>query len=436
VIGAGQVGTAVVAALHHEHDVTVLELDPVRLSAISYRFDVLPVQGSGTARADLLRAGARATDLVIAATDRDETNIVAAMLIRAICDGRIVVRTRSAEYYEAWRAGHLDVDFIVSSEQETAQAVARAIGYPNAVQTDVFAEGRVEMVEFAIDGDRDGTLAGRTLAEAEIPAESVVASIIRPDHVIIPRGDDRIEAGDRLVLIASPAAAREWARRLSPTGRSIGEVVIFGGGDTGAGIAGLLAELRLRVRVIERSEHRARLIADQLKGVRVFHADGTDGAFLEREAIGRADAAICCTDDDGTDLLLAMMARRIGIPTVLAVVGNPEFIPLFLDAGVSLALNERQVTAEEIVRFTHDPRTRAFAMLENDRVEVLELDVRPGSTLLGRRFAERPLEGAIVGAIVRGDRVVFPRGNDSLEAGDRAILVADARSVRRLESAL
>jgi len=168
----------------------------------------------------------------------------------------------------------------------------------------------------------------------------------------------------------------------------------------------------------------------------VFHADGTDGAFLERESIGRADAAICCTDDDGTDLLLAMIARRIGIPTVLAVVGNPDFIPVFLDAGVSLALNERQVTAEEIVRFTHDPRTRAFAMLENDRVEVLELDVRPGSALLGRRFAERPLDGAIVGAIVRGGRVVFPRGNDSLEAGDRAILVADARSVRRLESAL
>ena len=118
----------------------MLELDPDRLSSISYRFDVLPVQGSGTARADLLRAGARVTDLVIAATDRDETNIVAAMLIRSICGGKIVVRTRSSEYFDAWRAGHLDVDFIVSSEQETAQAVARAIGYPNALQTDVFAE--------------------------------------------------------------------------------------------------------------------------------------------------------------------------------------------------------------------------------------------------------------------------------------------------------
>jgi trk/ktr system potassium uptake protein len=436
VIGAGQVGTAVVAALHAAHDVTVLELDPLRLAAVSHRFDVLPVQGSGTARADLLRAGARGAELVIAATDRDETNIVAAMLIRSLCSGTIVVRTRSAEYYEAWRAGHLDVDFIVSSEQETAQAVARAIGYPSAVQTDVFAEGRVEMVEFVVDPQHGAGFVGRTLAEARIPPDSVVASIIRPDRVIIPRGDDRIEAGDRLVLIASPAAAREWARRLSPSGRTIGEVVVFGGGETGVGIASVLASLQLDVSLIERAEDRARVVAERLTGVRVFHADAADGDFLEREAIGRCDAAICCTADDGSDLLIGLLARRIGIPTVLAVVGNPDFIPIFLDAGISLALNERQVTAEEIVRFTHDPRTRAFAMLENDRVEVLELDIRPGSALLGRRFAERPLQGAIVGALVRGGHVVFPRGDDSLQAGDRAILVADARSVRRLEAVL
>ncbi len=436
VIGAGQVGTAVVAALHGAHDVTVLELDPDRLSSISYRFDVLPVQGSGTARADLLRAGARVTDLVIAATDRDETNIVAAMLIRSICGGKIVVRTRSSEYFDAWRAGHLDVDFIVSSEQETAQAVARAIGYPNALQTDVFAGGRVEMVEFAVDSADAGGLVGRTLAEARIPDGSVVASIIRPDRVIVPRGGDTIEAGDRLVLIASPAAAREWARRLAPSGRDIGEVVVFGGGETGTSIAGVLAALELNVSLVERSESRSRQVAERLPKVRVFHADATDGDFLEREAVGRADAAVCCTDDDGSDLLLALIARRIGVGTVLAVVGNPDFIPVFHDAGVALAVNERQVTAEEIVRFTHDPRTSAFAMLENDRVEVLELEVRSSSALLGKPFAERPLADAIVGAIVRGDRVIFPRGDDSLQAGDRAIIVADARSVRKLEDAL
>ncbi len=223
------------------------------------------------------------------------------MLIRSICGGKIVVRTRSSEYFDAWRAGHLDVDFIVSSEQETAQAVARAIGYPNAVQTDVFAGGRVEMVEFAVDSGRHrrprrphaggGADSGRQRGGVDHPA--------RPrDHPPRRRHDRGRATG--IVLIASPAAAREWARRLSPAGRDIGEVVVFGGGETGTSIAGVLAGLELNVSLVERSESRARLVAERLSNVRVFHADATDGDFLEREAVGRADAAVCCTDDDGS----------------------------------------------------------------------------------------------------------------------------------------
>ena len=122
--------------------------------------------------------------------------------------------------------------------------------------------------------------------------------------------------------------------------------------------------------------------------------------------------------------------------TAIAVVGSPELVPIFEQVGVDFALNQRLEVAEEIVRFTHDPRTRALAMLENDRVEVLELEIRPGSALIGRPFRDRPLEGAIVGAIVRGGRVVYPRGDDSLQAGDTAIVLAEAARVPALEQAL
>ena len=118
------------------------------------------------------------------------------------------------------------------------------------------------------------------------------------------------------------------------------------------------------------------------------------------------------------------------------MVGEPDFVPIFKQVGIDHALNQRLVVAEEIVRFTHDPRTRGFAMLENDRVEVLELAVRPTSGLLGRPFRERPLEGAIVGAIVRGGAVIFPRGGDMLQAGDSAIILAIASRVAEIEQVL
>ncbi len=437
VIGAGQVGTAVVESLHEQHDVTVVDLNTARLNALSYRYDILTVEGNGASRAVLVRAGIRGTDLVIASTDRDEVNIVAALQARSLCSGRVIARTQSAEYLEAWRQGQFDVDFMVSSEIEIAQAVARAVGMPAAVQTDVFAGGRVEMVEFVLDAEHGSSLVGRTVAEADVPAESVLASIIRGDRVLIPGGRDRFEDDDRIVVIASPAAAKEWAQRLSTREeRGIEQVVIAGGGATGRQIARYLSRLELRVRVIEIDPVRARLCAEELADVEVFNADAADPEFLARENIGLADAIVCCTDDDGRDLLIALLARSLGTRMTIAVVGNPDYVGIFGKSGIDLALNQRSVTAEEIVRFTHDPRTQAFAMVEHDLAEVIEIEISADSPFIGRPFRERPLEGAIVGAIIRGEQVIFPRGDDELQAGDRAIIVADTKRVAELERTL
>lgn len=436
-IGAGRVGASVVAALHEHHDVTLVDLDAEHLSGLGNRYDVLTVAGNGTARSTLINAGIDAADLVIVATDRDEINIVAALQARAMCTARIIVRTSSAEYLQAWRQGELPVDIMISAENEIAQAVARIIGLPGALQTDLFADGQAEMVEFEVHDDAQENIVGKRIADIRIPDESVIASLIRQDTVTIPGGGDVVEEGDRIVLIASPSASQEWARRLSRRGfQDVRDVVVVGGGATGRAIARQLCDQKLRVRLIDANTAVARMCAEEISQADVFCADATDPDFLARENVGRADVIVCCTDRDERDLLIALLAKSLGVRTAIAVVGDPDYVPIFERVGVDHALNQRLVVAEEIVRFTHDPRTRGFAMLENDRVEVLELDISADSRLIGRPFRERPLEGAIVGAIVRGGRVIYPRGDDSLQAGDTAIILAEAARVPALEQAL
>ena len=151
VIGAGQVGTTIVEALHGEHDVTVLDLDPARLAAISRRFDVTTLEANGASRRALADAGVRDADLVLACTSRDEANLVAGTFARLEAPrATTVIRTSNVEYIELWRQGQLDVDFVVSSEIETAHAIARVIGVSAAVQTDVFADGQVQIVEYDV----------------------------------------------------------------------------------------------------------------------------------------------------------------------------------------------------------------------------------------------------------------------------------------------
>ena len=437
VIGAGQVGATIVQALHDEHDVTVIDVDPTRLEPLAYRFDVSTLEGNGASRRVLADAGITSTDLLIACTSRDESNIVSAMISKALSPRTTtVVRTTNPEYLEVWHEGKLDVDFIVSSELETALAISRAIAVPAARHTDLFADGQVQLVEFDITDHAAQALLHTRLRNARLPNDSKVASIIRGDETILPGGNDEIRPGDRIVVIGSPHAAQEWGRLVAPGTGKVEDVVIFGAGRAGVAAARLLLQQRIHVRLIETDPVRAREVADRFPEARVLAATGIDPDFLERERIGQTGAAVFAMRDDGKNLYAATLAKLNGVPITIAVAHENTSVAVFERAGVDVAIDPRSLTAEEIVRFAHDPRTQQVAMLEQDRYEVLDITVRGESALVRTPFRELPMTGALIGAIVRDGTAIFPHGDDMLLPGDRAIIFTESSRVPEVERAL
>jgi trk system potassium uptake protein TrkA len=437
VIGAGQVGATIVEALHDEHELTVFDLEEERLSALSQRFDVSTYEGNGASRRVLSEAGITSADLLIACTSRDETNIVSAMISKA-CSPRTttVVRTTNPEYLDVWREGQLDVDFIVSSEVETAHAILKTIGIPAARQTDTFADGQVQMAEFDVSTSADPALLGTPLRETRLPADSRVAAIIRGNDVVIPRGGEDIRVGDRIVVIGSPGAAKAWGDLIAPGTETVRDVVVYGAGRAGTALARLLVEQGIGVRLIEASHERARLVAAELPGVRVYHATGFDPDFLERERIDDAQVAVFAMRDDMKNHFAAALAKVHGARFTIAIVHDTPSQEVFEYAGVDVTVNPRQITAEEIVRFAHDPRTQQVVMLEGDRFEVLDITTKRDSEYVGLAFKDMPIRGAVIGAIVRNGRAVFPRSDEILRPGDRVIVFTESRRVQDVERAL
>jgi trk system potassium uptake protein TrkA len=168
----------------------------------------------------------------------------------------------------------------------------------------------------------------------------------------------------------------------------------------------------------------------------VFHANGLDPDFLERERIGQARAAVFAMREDAKNLYAATLAKVAGVPLTIAVVNEPVSLAVFERAGVDVAINPRMVTAEEIVRFAHDPRVRQLVMLEGDRFEILDITVRPDSELVGRAFRDLPMTGSLIGAIVREGKAMFPHGDDMLQPGDRAIIFTETSRTGLVERAL
>ena len=437
IVGAGQVGSTVVEALHAEHDLSVIDVARERLEALAYRYDVGTIEANGASRKALQDAGVDKADLFIACTSRDEVNLVACSFARIEAPkATTVIRTSNVEYIQLWRAGRLDVDFAVSSELETAHAVSRSIGMPAARQTDVFARGQVQIVEFDVPEGADAALVGPPLREARIPADSRVLGIIRGDSVTLPRGGETIAIGDRIVVIGSPEAARAWGALLAPGASAVEDVVVYGGGQVGTAIARMLHAQGIGVRLIEPDKERAREVAEELPGCRVYNTSGVDPDFFERERIGQAQAGVFAMREDAKNHYAATLARVHGVPFTIAVVHDTISTQVYEYSGVDVTINPRGVTAEEIVRFAHDPRTQQVTMLEGDRYEVLDITTQPTSEYVGLRFRDMPIRGAMIGAIVRDGTALFPRGDDVLQSGDRVIVFTETSRVADVEKVL
>jgi trk system potassium uptake protein TrkA len=192
----------------------------------------------------------------------------------------------------------------------------------------------------------------------------------------------------------------------------------------------------IRVRMVEADRERARKAARELPDARVFHATGLDPDFLERERIGRTRAGVFAMQDDAKNHYAATLAKLCGVPYTIAIVHEAHSAEVFERAGVDVAVNPRVVTAEEIVRWAHDPRTLQVAMLEGDRFEVLDVTVRAESELVRKPFRELPMTGALIGAIVRDGKAIFPHGDDVLEPGDRVIVFTESSRAPIVEKAL
>ena len=225
--------------------------------------------------------------------------------------------------------------------------------------------------------------------------------------------------GDRVVVIGSPDAARAWSRRRARgSDERIDDVVIFGAGRMGTTIARVLLERGMRAAARRRAARARRArCAEAMPDVRCFHAQAFDPEFLERERIGRATAAVFCLNDDAKNLYGAVLAKGHGVRMTIALVHDPVSVEVYERGGVDVAVNPRQVTAEEMVRFAHDPRIRQIAMLEGDRFEVLDLTVRAESELVDKPFKELPVTGSQIGAVIRNGSVIFPHGSDIAARG-------------------
>ena len=435
IVGAGEVGSSIAASLYQTHEVVIIDTDSDKVEELTYSQDILAIEGDGASLTTLENAGIGDADLLIASTDNDETNLVTCSTAKAFSSAFTIARVKNAEYLKTWNQseGAFGVDFMVSVNLLTANDVIRVVGVPAALDVDSFAGGLVQMAEFEVSDSSE--MAGRTVSDSDRFDTLTFAAISRNGDVTIPRGETLIHAGDKLIVIGRPESVRACSEAISPGEATEGpeEIVIVGGSDIGYHTAKLLEERGHTPRLIEQDPERAHYLAEELPGTLVLEHDATDLDFLLEEQIDRAGAVVTTADSDEKNLLVSLLAKDIGVRRTVAIVEEGKYADLFEAVGVDVAINPREATAEEIIRFTEEGQIENLSLIEDQQAEVLEFQVDDESILTGRQIqdstAELPSE-IVIGAVTRDREFIVPRGNTVIESGDHVVLfvAADALS--------
>ncbi|MBP8930690.1 MAG: Trk system potassium transporter TrkA [Paracoccus sp.] len=447
ICGAGQVGWHIARHLSGErNDVTIIDTNAELIRRATDALDVQGVTGFASHPDVLDQAGARDADLIIAATHSDEVNMVTCQMAHSVFQvPRKIARLRSGAYLDAiysdlYRTDHLPIDVVISPEREVARAALQRLSAPSTFDAETFLNGRLHLLGIALEPDSPVLNTPlRQLNDMFSSLSAMVAGVRRGGKLFAPEAGDQLFEGDQVYVFT---LAEDVPRTLEIFGKPMARqenIVIIGAGNVGLAVAQALEARpeRVRVKLIERNRARAEDAADSLTRTIVLNGDGLSAELLEEAAVPKADAVLAITDDDKTNILAAVRAKQAGAKLAISLVNDPTLMSMMDPLHIDAFINPRASTVSTILRHIRHGRVRDIYSIGDAEAEVIEAQVLSTSPIAGRpvRDIDFP-EGALIGAVQKGGRVVKPVGDMRIEEGDIVVIFALAQDVPEVERLL
>jgi trk system potassium uptake protein len=374
ILGAGRVGESVAESLVSEkNDITVIDTDPVRLSFLQERLDLRGVAGNGIQPSVLREAGIQDADMLIACAPQDETNLVACKVAHDLFNvPTTIARIRSPEFVNG--SPMLDktgfaVDQVICPEQSVTAYVRKLIEYPEALQVLEFAHGLVSLI--AVRAISGGPLVQHGLAEipALVPGvEMRIVAIYRQDKALAHLdGSTRIEPGDEVFVLAATEHIRTVLGALRKMDRVVRSLMIAGGGKVGLRLAREL-QSGYQLKLIEAQPKRCEYLATQLPPeVLVLHGDSTDEDLLSDENVDQMDLFLALTSDDEDNIMACLLAKRLGVRRVLALINRRAYADLVQGTAIDIAISPAQAVIGELLAYVRRGDIEAVHSLRHGR---------------------------------------------------------------------
>lgn len=445
IVGCGKIGSTLAQELSDSgHDLTVVDLNPDRLSQLTNTLDIYGVQGSAASYQTLLEAGVREADLLVSTVDADEINLLCCLIARQAGTPHVIARVRTPLYVDDIRfyREQMGLSMAISPELVTAQEISRLIRFPSAIKVEAFNKGRVELVELKIP-ERSG-LNGKAVSEAGKLQKSgvLVCMVRRGQEVTIPDGQFVLLSGDRITVIVPPGKSRELLRVMGMEEEPIKSVMLAGGGKISYYLGRILLREGIDVKIIERKPERATQLSELLPGATIILGDCTDKTLLAEEGMEETQGFVSLTDLDEENVMLSLYVGSRSKAKVITKINHVNFDEVIDSLPIGSVIYPKEVVAGLLAQYVRTMQNSMGSNVETlhrlgGGAEALEFFVRANSPLIGKPIQDLNLKrNLLVCSIIRQGKNFVPRGKDALQAGDSVIIVTTQTGLNDLSDIL
>ena len=443
IVGAGEVGFHIASHLTLENkEVVVIDKNADAIRRVSDHLDVQVVQGSGSSPVILEEAGIRNAEVILAVTDSDEANLVACLVANMLSPStQKLARVRNGDfdqYHDHFRENAPHIDTIINPEIEVVKTIESLMSVPGAADVGELADGRIKFIGIYLG--KNSRLAGVKLAE--IPSKItktrlLIAAVVREEELIIPGGDDYLMPGDLVYFISEEDKLQETLAVFDKYDQPLKRALIIGGGDIGFRLAKSLEGNSIYCKIIESNPDRCAEIAEGLNRTVVLCGDGSDQVLLAEENIQDIEAVITLTNNEETNILASLLAKRMGAKKSIAKISKFSYFPLMKAIGIEKVVSTRLSAINTILRHIRRGKVLSDLSIKGEQAEIME-----ALALERSKIVDIPLKqisfpkGAIVAGIIRKDDIIIPTGDSVIRPGNRVIIFARRRAIPKVEKLL
>ena len=443
IVGNGKVGFSLAEQLVREkYDVVIVDMREDTLRRAADALDIMSVKGNGISAATLIEAGVPEADLLVAATNSDEINMVCCLTAKHLGAKYTIARIRNPEYNTGLSdlKRSMGIDMVINPENATAVEISRLLRFPPAANIETFCRGRVELIGFRLL--EDDFLVNRplhALSDQVKQLSLLFCAVERPGgEVVIPNGSFVPQAGDRLYIIGRPSSLDQFFRLLGRYSPKVKSVFIVGGGKISLYLLAVLEKMKMRVKLVEIQEERCRLISEKLPHTTVICGDGTDQELLESERLAAADAFVALTDRDEDNLILSLYAMQKGVQKVVTKSNRQNYAGIAQTIGLDSVISPKQITAAQILQVVRGMQNSQGSVMNtlyriaDGSAEAMEFTASANTRHLGVPLKDLHLrKGILIAVLARGGDIIIPEGSSSIQEGDSVILIS--RDLRILD---